>query len=63
MSNSMKLWGMPRRATQDRQAMVESSEKNVVHWRSEWQATSVLFPWEPHEQYQTTKRYDTESWT
>ena len=25
--------------------------QNVVHWRREWQTTSVFLPWEPHEQY------------
>ena len=25
--------------------------QNVVHWRKEWQTTSVFLPWEPHEQY------------
>ena len=25
--------------------------QNVVHWRTEWQATSVFLPWEPHEHY------------
>ena len=24
----------------------------VVHWRGEWETTSVFFPWEPHEQYE-----------
>ena len=24
----------------------------VVHWRREWQTTSVFLPWEPHEQYE-----------
>ena len=37
--------------------------QNVVHWRREWQTTSVFLPWEPHEQYQKAKRYDTERWT
>ena len=23
----------------------------MVHWRREWQTTSVFLPWEPHEQY------------
>ena len=23
--------------------------QNVVHWRREWQTTSVFLPWEPHE--------------
>ena len=22
--------------------------KNVIHWRREWQTTSVFLPWEPH---------------
>ena len=47
LSNSMKLWAMPCRATQDGQVMVESSDKNVVHWRKEWQTTSVFLPWDP----------------
>ena len=37
--------------------------QNVVHWRREWQTTSVFLPWEPHEQYEKAKRYDTERWT
>ena len=37
--------------------------QNVVHWRREWQTTSVFLPWEHHEQYEKTKRYDTEKWT
>ena len=28
----------------------------VVHWRREWQTTSVFLPWEPHEQYEKAKR-------
>ena len=31
------------------------SWQNVVHWRREWQTTSVFFPWEPHEQYEKAK--------
>ena len=27
----------------------------IVHWRREWQTTSVLLPWEPHEQYEKIK--------
>ena len=27
--------------------------QKVVHWRREWQTTSVSLPWEPHEQYET----------
>ena len=26
--------------------------QNVVHWRREWQTTSVFLPQEPHEQYE-----------
>ena len=37
--------------------------QNVVHWRREWQTTSVFLPSEPHEQYEKAKRYDTERWT
>ena len=28
--------------------------KNMVHWRREWQSTSVFLPWEPHERYEKT---------
>ena len=34
--------------------------QNVVHWRGKWQIISVFFPWEPCEQYEKAKRYDTE---
>ena len=46
-SNSMKLWAMPCRATRDGEFW-----QNVVHWRREWQTTSVFLPWELHEQYE-----------
>ena len=46
LPNSVKPRAMPCRATQDEWVMVESSEKNVVHWRREWQTTSTLLPWE-----------------
>ena len=54
LSNSMKLshamWGHPR-------WMGHGGEvwQNVVHWRREWQTTSVFLPWEPHEQYERAK--------
>ena len=35
----------------------------MVHWKREWQTTSIFLPWEPHEQYDKAKRYDTERWT
>ena len=28
----------------------------MVHWRREWQTTSSFFPWEPHKQYEKTKK-------
>ena len=37
--------------------------QTVVHWRREWQTTSVFLPWEHHEQYQKAKWYDTEKGT
>ena len=36
--------------------------QKVVHWRREWQTTSVFLPWEPHEKYKRAKRYDTRIW-
>ena len=29
--------------------------QNVVHWRREWQTSSVFLLWEPHEQYEKAK--------
>ena len=29
--------------------------QNVLHWRREWQTTSVFLPWEPHEQFKRQK--------
>ena len=52
LSNSMKLshalWGHPRR--------MGHGGVYVVHWRREWQTTSIFLPWEPHEQYDKAKR-------
>ena len=49
--NSMKLshamWGPPRWMGHGGEVWL-----NVVHWRREWQTTSVFLPWEPHEQYE-----------
>ena len=60
LSNSMKLWTMTCRATQDRQVMLDSSDKT---WSTgegnEWQTTSVFLSWVLHEQYEKAKRYDT----
>ena len=30
--------------------------QNVVHWRREWQTTSVFLPQESHEQHEKSKR-------
>ena len=54
LSNSMKLshalWGHPRQAGHGGEVW-----QNVVHWRREWQTTSIFLPWEPHEQYEKAK--------
>ena len=54
LSNSMKLshavWGHPRRTGHGGEVW-----QNVVHWRREWQTTSVFLPWEPNEQYERAK--------
>ena len=34
--------------------------QNMVHWRREWQTTSVFWPLEPQEQHEKENRYDTE---
>ena len=51
LGNSMKLWAMPCRITQDGQGLGGEIWQNAVHWRREWQTTSVFLPREPHEQY------------
>ena len=45
LSNSMKQCAMPCRATQDGRVTVELWW-NAVHWRREWQTTSVFLPCE-----------------
>ena len=30
--------------------------QNVIHWKREWQTTSVFLPWEPHEQHEKADR-------
>ena len=30
--------------------------QNMVHWRREWQTTSIFLPWEPLEQYEKAKK-------
>ena len=44
------VWGYPRWECHDGEVW-----KNVVHWRREWQTTSVFLPWEPYEQYEKAK--------
>ena len=29
--------------------------QNVIHWRREWQTTSIFLPWEPNEEYEKAK--------
>ena len=59
--NSMKLWAMPHRATQNRWVMVESSDKM---WSTgEGNGNPVFLVWEPDEQYEKATRYDIERWT
>ena len=60
--NSIKLWAMPCTASENGRVMVEFWE-NVVHWKREWQTTSISLPWKPHEQSEKAKREDTERWT
>ena len=43
-------WGHPRWTGHGGQVW-----QHVVHWRREWQTTSVFLPWEPHEQYEKAK--------
>ena len=41
------MWGHPRRSGPGAEIW-----QNVVHWRREWQTTSLFLPWEPHGQYE-----------
>ena len=54
LSNSMKpshaMWGHSRWAGHGGEVW-----QNVVHWRREWKTTSVLLPWELHEQHEKAK--------
>ena len=50
-TTSHTMWGHPRRTGYGGEVW-----QNVVHWRREWQTTSVFLPWEPHEQYEKAKR-------
>ena len=48
---SHDMWGHPRLPGHGGEVW-----QNVVHWRREWQTTSVFLLWEPHEQYEKAKR-------
>ena len=50
MKLSHALWGHPRWAGHGGEVW-----QNVVHWRREWQTTSVFLAWEPHDQYEKAK--------
>ena len=50
MKLSHSVWGHLRRMSHGGEV-----GQNVVHWRRQWQTTSVFLPWEPHEQYQKAK--------
>ena len=54
LSNSMKLshalWGHQRWVGHGGEVW-----QNVVHWRKQWQTTSIFLPWEPHEQHEKAK--------
>ena len=54
---------MQCRAKQDKMDHGGEFWQNSVHWRREWQTTSVFLYWEPHEEYEKAKRYDIERWT
>ena len=44
-------------------SQLDRAWQNVVHWRRQWQTTSVFLPWELHEHYEKAKRNDTERWS
>ena len=50
MKLSHAVWGHPGRTGHGGEVW-----QNVVHWRREWQITSVFLPREPHEQYEKAK--------
>ena len=39
-----------------RACLLVRTRQNMVHWRMEWQTTSVFLPWESHEWYEKAKR-------
>ena len=61
LTNSMKIWAMPWRATQDGWVVVEISDNTWSTGKGNG-TTSLSLPWEPHKEYEKAKRY-TERWT
>ena len=59
LSDSVKLWAMTCGATQDGRVLVHSPDKTLIYRRKEWQTSSVFLSWEPYEQSEKAKRYDT----
>ena len=55
LSNSMKLWTIPWRATQDGWVMVESSDKTWSTGEGNGKPP-VFLPWEPCERYEKAKK-------
>jgi len=55
LSNSVKLWAILHWANPERMGHGEEVWQNMVHWRREWQTTSVFLTWEPHKQYEKAK--------
>ena len=53
-SGTTRAPGMPSRYTEQLKVMsrLVRAWQNVVHWRREWQTTSVFLPWEPCKQYE-----------
>ena len=56
LSNSMKLWAMLCRATQDGWVTAESSDKIWSPGEGNGKPLPVFLPWEPHELYEKAKR-------
>ena len=60
--NSMKLWTIQSRVTQNRWVIAKGSDQKNGPLEEEMQITPVLLLLEPHEQYEKAKRHDTGRW-
>ena len=60
LHNSLKLWTMPCRATQDRWVIEKSSNKSW--FTGGWNGNPLQDSCLPHGQYEKTKRYDIKRW-